>query len=178
MASDYPYCGVGKKLQRIPIRASPRYGCRHPSDDPFRLDGHAVFKEESPCLPLIPLSPLSVSTKPISKASPRFTTTRRSLAKCCKCRFSPLKSGMGVAVAWQGQGVGSRLLAAVLDLADNWMNVQRVELSVYADNEAAIALYRKFGFDTEGLFREYAVRDGALVDALSMARLRRLLKAG
>jgi len=86
--------------------------------------------------------------------------------------------GMGVAVAWQGQGVGSRLLAAVLDLADNWMNVQRVELSVYADNEAAIALYRKFGFDTEGLFREYAVRDGALVDALSMARLRRLLKAG
>lgn len=85
---------------------------------------------------------------------------------------------MGVAVAWQGQGVGSRLLAAVLDLADNWMNVQRVELSVYADNEAAIALYRKFGFDTEGLFREYAVRDGALVDALSMARLRRLLKAG
>ena len=85
--------------------------------------------------------------------------------------------GMGVAVAWQGKGVGSRLLAAVLDLADNWMNVQRVELSVYADNEAAIALYRKFGFDSEGLFREYAVRDGVLVDALSMARLRRLLKA-
>ncbi|TVT85980.1 GNAT family N-acetyltransferase [Pseudomonas sp. H3(2019)] len=85
--------------------------------------------------------------------------------------------GMGVAVAWQGKGVGSRLLAAVLDLADNWMNVQRVELSVYADNEAAIGLYRKFGFDTEGLFREYAVRDGVLVDALSMARLRRLLKA-
>ncbi|EXF94086.1 hypothetical protein HK44_004755 [Pseudomonas fluorescens HK44] len=40
-----------------------------------------------------------------------------------------------------------------------------------------IALYRKFGFDTEGVFREYAVRDGLLVDALSMARLRRLLKA-
>ncbi|MGF6150429.1 ribosomal protein S18 acetylase RimI-like enzyme [Pseudomonas fluorescens] len=51
-------------------------------------------------------------------------------------------------------------------------------MSVYADNEAAIGLYRKFGFDTEGLFREYAVRDGALVDALSMVRLRRLLKAG
>ncbi|MFJ2362585.1 GNAT family N-acetyltransferase [Pseudomonas sp. NPDC087697] len=84
--------------------------------------------------------------------------------------------GMGVAVAWQGKGVGSRLLAAVLDLADNWMNVQRVELTVYADNEAAIALYRKFGFDTEGLFREYAVRDGVLVDTLSMARLRRTLK--
>ncbi|WLG93074.1 GNAT family N-acetyltransferase [Pseudomonas cucumis] len=84
--------------------------------------------------------------------------------------------GMGVAVAWQGKGVGSKLLAAVLDVADNWMNLQRVELSVYADNEAAIGLYQKFGFETEGLFRDYAVRDGRLVDTLSMARLRRASK--
>jgi putative acetyltransferase len=85
--------------------------------------------------------------------------------------------GMGVAVAWQGKGVGSKLLAAALDIADNWMNLQRLELSVYADNEAAIGLYRKFGFETEGLFRDYAVRDGVLVDTLSMARLRRPPKA-
>ena len=85
--------------------------------------------------------------------------------------------GMAVAVQWQGKGVGSKLLAAALDVADNWMNLQRVELSVYADNEAAIGLYRKFGFETEGLFRDYAVRDGRLVDTLSMARLRRSLKS-
>nr|WP_180201865.1 GNAT family N-acetyltransferase [Pseudomonas sp. SbOxS1]NYU01110.1 GNAT family N-acetyltransferase [Pseudomonas sp. SbOxS1] len=82
--------------------------------------------------------------------------------------------GMGVVPAWQGKGVGSKLLAAALDIADNWMNLRRVELSVYADNEAAIGLYRKFGFETEGLFRDYAVRDGAYVDTLSMARLRRM----
>ncbi|MNK99165.1 Spermidine N(1)-acetyltransferase [compost metagenome] len=82
--------------------------------------------------------------------------------------------GMGVARAWQGKGVGSKLLSAALDIADNWMNLHRVELSVYADNEAAIGLYRKFGFETEGLFRDYAVRDGAWVDTLSMARLRRM----
>ncbi|VVN75874.1 GNAT family N-acetyltransferase [Pseudomonas fluorescens] len=81
--------------------------------------------------------------------------------------------GMAVAVAWQGKGVGSTLLAAALEVADNWMNLQRLELTVYADNEAAIGLYRKFGFETEGLLRDYAVRDGGLVDALSMARLRR-----
>ncbi|MFJ4193455.1 GNAT family N-acetyltransferase [Pseudomonas sp. NPDC089534] len=80
--------------------------------------------------------------------------------------------GMAVALAWQGKGVGSRLLAAALDVADNWMNLHRVELTVYADNEAAIGLYRKFGFETEGLFRDYAVRDGQWVDTLSMARLR------
>lgn len=80
--------------------------------------------------------------------------------------------GMGVAAAWQGKGVGSRMLAAVLDVADNWMNLRRVELTVFADNEPALGLYRKFGFDIEGRLRNYAVRDGVLVDALSMARLR------
>lgn len=57
---------------------------------------------------------------------------------------------MGVAVAWQGKGVGSRLLGELLDIADNWMNLRRVELTVYTDNAPALALYRKFGFETEG----------------------------
>jgi putative acetyltransferase len=79
---------------------------------------------------------------------------------------------MGVAAAWQGKGVGSRLMAAVLEVADNWMNLHRVELTVFADNEAALALYRKFGFENEGRLRDYAIRDGVLVDAISMARLK------
>jgi putative acetyltransferase len=82
--------------------------------------------------------------------------------------------GMGVASAWQGKGIGTKLLTAALDIADNWMNLRRVELSVYSDNEAAIGLYRKFGFETEGSLRDYAVRDGVYVDALSMARLRHM----
>ena len=68
---------------------------------------------------------------------------------------------MGVAVAWQGKGVGSRLLGELLDIADNWMNLRRVELTVYTDNAPALALYRKFGFETEGEMRDYAVRMGA-----------------
>lgn len=30
------------------------------------------------------------------------------------------------------------------------MNLRRVELTVYTDNAPALALYRKFGFETEG----------------------------
>lgn len=54
------------------------------------------------------------------------------------------------------------------------MNLRRVELTVYTDNAPALALYRKFGFETEGEMRDYAVRDGRFVDVYSMARLRRV----
>jgi putative acetyltransferase len=79
--------------------------------------------------------------------------------------------GMGVRDDWQGKGVGSALLTAVLDLADNWLGLRRIELTVHADNAPAIALYRKFGFEVEGTHRAYAIRDGIYVDSLSMARL-------
>ncbi|MCS4246071.1 GNAT family N-acetyltransferase [Pseudomonas sp. BIGb0164] len=96
------------------------------------------------------------------------------LEQCLRVRQSHVGSfGMGVATAWQGKGVGSRLLAAALDVADNWMNLHRVELTVFADNDAAQNLYRKFGFEVEGRLRDYAVRDGKYVDTVSMARLRR-----
>lgn len=79
--------------------------------------------------------------------------------------------GMAVRDDWQGKGVGSALLAAVCDLADRWLPVTRVELTVYVDNVAAVALYEKFGFVREGLLRRFALRDGRYVDAYTMARL-------
>nr|WP_183005197.1 GNAT family N-acetyltransferase [Achromobacter sp. UMC71] len=74
--------------------------------------------------------------------------------------------------AWHRQGTGSRLLGALLGIADNWMKLRRVELSVYCDNEAAVALYRKRGFEVEGQLRDYAIRNGGYADVYSMARLR------
>ena len=79
--------------------------------------------------------------------------------------------GISVIGPAQGQGVGSALMAALLDYADRWAGVLRVELQVYADNARAMALYRKFGFVPEGTHRAYALRDGVYVDSLSMARL-------
>jgi len=81
--------------------------------------------------------------------------------------------GLGITVAkeWQGRGVGSQLMVALLDVADRWLGCLRIELTVYTDNAAAIALYRKFGFAGEGTHRASALRDGRYVDALAMARL-------
>lgn len=80
--------------------------------------------------------------------------------------------GMAVRDDRQGQGVGTALMEAALDLADNWLNLTRIELHVYVDNAAGIALYEKFGFEVEGTHRRFAFRDGEYVDAYSMARLK------
>jgi putative acetyltransferase len=80
--------------------------------------------------------------------------------------------GMGVHDAFRGRGIGAALLGEVVAMADHWYNLKRLEMTVYADNDAALALYRKFGFEVEGTLRHFAFRDGAFVDALTMARLR------
>lgn len=85
--------------------------------------------------------------------------------------------GMAVHDDHAGRGVGAALMGAAVDLADNWLQVRRLELSVYADNARAIALYERFGFEREGLKRAYAWRAGAYVDSLSMARLAPELRA-
>jgi putative acetyltransferase len=73
-----------------------------------------------------------------------------------------------------GRGIGSRLMAALVDTADNWLNLRRLELTVFVDNAPAIALYKRFGFEVEGTRRAAAFRDGAFVDDYVMARLRGL----
>jgi putative acetyltransferase len=72
----------------------------------------------------------------------------------------------------QGKGVGTALMEAALDLADNWLDLARIELQVFTDNQAGIALYEKFGFEKEGRHRCFAFRDGQYVDAYSMARIK------
>ena len=73
---------------------------------------------------------------------------------------------------YQGKGVSKRLMQALMDLADKWLPVTRIELTVFADNERAIKLYRAFGFEDEGVHKAYALRDGRYVDTLAMARIR------
>lgn len=79
--------------------------------------------------------------------------------------------GISVAREHQRSGVGSALMRALIDYADRWGQILRIELTVFADNAGAIALYERCGFEHEGRARGYALRDGRYVDALYMARL-------
>lgn len=80
--------------------------------------------------------------------------------------------GMAVRDDWQGKGVGTALLQAAIDVADNWLNLLRLELEVYTDNEPALHLYKKFGFLVEGTLAQFAYRHGQFVDVYKMARLK------
>jgi len=94
-----------------------------------------------------------------------------SLDRMSRRRIHAGQVGMGVHDAWTGQGVGTALLGALLEAADNWLGLRRIELTVWTDNAPALALYRRFGFGVEGTLRAYALREGRIVDAHAMARL-------
>lgn len=95
-----------------------------------------------------------------------------SLTRYAGRRSHAASIGMGVHDAHCGKGVGSALMKELVDAADNWLDIRRLELTVFSDNAPAIALYRKFGFETEGEHKAFAFRAGEYVDALAMARLR------
>jgi L-phenylalanine/L-methionine N-acetyltransferase len=80
--------------------------------------------------------------------------------------------GMSVHDDFHRRGIGSALVAALIDVADNWLDLKRLELTVYVDNKAAIRLYEKFDFEVEGTLRSHAFRAGKYVDSFFMARLR------
>jgi L-phenylalanine/L-methionine N-acetyltransferase len=80
--------------------------------------------------------------------------------------------GISVRDGWQGRGIGAHLMGQILDHADNWLGLRRLELRVFAGNERAIALYRQCGFEVEARLRGAVLRAGVLIDAFLMARLR------
>ncbi|MES0879565.1 GNAT family N-acetyltransferase [Roseibium sp. SCP14] len=80
--------------------------------------------------------------------------------------------GIGVHDDYTGRGIGRALMSELLEVADNWMNIRRLELTVFTDNVPAIRLYERAGFEIEGTLRSFGFRNGEYADAYSMARIR------
>lgn len=72
---------------------------------------------------------------------------------------------------FQGKGVGRTLMNAIIDLADNWLNIKRLSLEVWTTNTNAIRLYENCGFSIEGTHPAYVFSNGAYGDAHSMGRV-------
>jgi len=86
-------------------------------------------------------------------------------------RYGVADLGMLVAEGWRGRGVGSALMEAAIGWARD-AGAHKIALQVWPHNQAAIALYEKFGFQREGyLRRHYRRRSGELWDAVVMGLL-------
>ncbi|EBY9043744.1 N-acetyltransferase [Salmonella enterica subsp. enterica serovar Java] len=80
--------------------------------------------------------------------------------------------GICVDARWHNRGIASTLSRTMIDMCDNWLRVDRIELTVFVDNEPAVAVYKKYGFEIEGTGKKYGLRNGEYVDAYFMARVK------
>jgi ribosomal protein S18 acetylase RimI-like enzyme len=77
--------------------------------------------------------------------------------------------GMAVHAPWRGKGLGTALMEAALRWAGS-SGVEKVSLEVYPTNEAALALYRRFGFEEEGRLVRHSRKSYGYEDELIMSR--------
>ena len=78
--------------------------------------------------------------------------------------------GMGLLPEYRGRGIGERLIRAAIEAARE-AAFERIELSVYARNARAAALYRRVGFAHEGTRVRGKKLDGEYDDVLMMGLL-------
>lgn len=83
--------------------------------------------------------------------------------------------GIMIHAEYQGKGIGTALLKKILDLADNWLMLVRIELTAFVENEGAVKLYKSLGFEVEGVKKYASIRNGKYADEYLMARYRHMV---
>jgi RimJ/RimL family protein N-acetyltransferase len=78
---------------------------------------------------------------------------------------------MGVLAEYRSQGVGAALLGGLLAWAQIQPGLEKINLTVHGDNTRALGLYKKFGFEIEGIRkRDTRFEDDRYVDSVEMAK--------
>jgi len=77
---------------------------------------------------------------------------------------------IGVKELW-GQGLCVDVLRTLLRYGFDCLNLHRIYLRVFAENERARRCYEKVGFKEEGRFREHIFRHGHWIDEVRMGIL-------
>jgi diamine N-acetyltransferase len=82
---------------------------------------------------------------------------------------------MGISIGdkrYWNRGFGTDTIRALLRHGFECLNLHRIFLRVFEDNERAIAVYERLGFKEEGRLREHSYRSGSYLDMIIMGILR------
>ena len=99
------------------------------------------------------------------------------IGDCALCQISweDRRAGLAICIGdktrW-GHGYGTDATRALVRFGFEEMNLNRIWLTVYADNPRAIRCYEKVGFVREGVKRQAVYHDGKFVDEVMMSMLR------
>jgi RimJ/RimL family protein N-acetyltransferase len=79
--------------------------------------------------------------------------------------------GMSVLKEFRDHGIGQLLLKSLASWAENNKSIEKISLNVHANNERAIAVYKKMGYEVEGIRRrEIKYSSDLYVDTVVMMR--------
>lgn len=76
--------------------------------------------------------------------------------------------GMGMLKEWRNSGLGTALLKATIEWAKQNPILELIWLQVYTENELALNLYRKMGFEENGIIKNFFKRGNKYFDNLTM----------
>lgn len=79
--------------------------------------------------------------------------------------------GIVVAKAYQGQGIGTSIINQLIEWAKNNGTTTRIQLDTRKDNELAVALYKKLGFELEGCLKNSTLLNGKYYDLYVMGMM-------
>lgn len=73
---------------------------------------------------------------------------------------------------FRGKGIGLDIGTLLVNYAFNHLNMRKIYCEVFADNTAALSLYKKLGFVEEGLLKEHIYKNGQFKDIIVMAKFK------
>ncbi|MFZ3171715.1 MAG: UDP-4-amino-4,6-dideoxy-N-acetyl-beta-L-altrosamine N-acetyltransferase [Carboxydocellales bacterium] len=90
--------------------------------------------------------------------------------------FLHRKGELGIMIGekeFQGRGYGKEACQFIVKYGFGKLGLNKIYLRAFTDNESAITLYEKIGFQKEGILREEIFKDGLFKDVMAMAILKK-----
>ena len=78
--------------------------------------------------------------------------------------------GICILKEFRGKGIGTMMMKHIIEWAEKHKELEKLSLSVFSTNKVAINLYRKFGFEIEGICEKQFKIEGKYVDEIIMGK--------